>query len=182
MGAEALGSLARALPLCYPHRQLSRPGRAGTQVKGRSARASGWKEYGGGCDGQSRGKSPAPPGILGSEGEKRGSLWASPATATHWPGKGSSKRSPLSPQMKKPGMRDDEFSGSAPRAPSSPPVGWAAVEGVVVTVLAALCLPGKVIWSLYLSAGTCSTAPFSRHLYSVLRQGPATDSHVYLEI
>lgn len=108
------------------------PGLCRNPVEGSSARASGWKEYGGGRDGQSRGKSPAPLETPGSEGAKQGSLWASPATpptATHWPGKEGSEHSPLSPQMKKPDKRDDEFSGSAPRAPSSPPGGLGCVGG-----------------------------------------------------
>lgn len=128
-GCRSSGVPHSGSSLHYPHRQPSHSGIAGTHVEGWAAGASGWKENEGGHDGQLTGKSPAPLGIPGSERMKQGSLRASPATATHWPGKEGSKLSPLLPQMKEPDMCDDEFSGSAPRAPFSGGLGCPGYGG-----------------------------------------------------
>lgn len=102
----------------------------------------------GGRYGQLRVKSPAPLGIQGSEGGKQGSLWASPAPPLPT---GQERRVASTLHFdpdEESRVPDDEFSGSSPRSPSSPPGGWAGLQGVVATVsppaaFTELCLPVK---------------------------------------
>lgn len=129
MGEEALGSLASSPASPFATHTDSCLTQASQDPGGRQVSQGFWMERGrGGRYGQLGVKSPAPLGIQGSEGGKQGSLWASPAPLLP---AGQERREASTLHFdpdEESRIPDDEFSGSAPRSPSSPPggLGWVA--------------------------------------------------------